>query len=495
MTDRHDTSWGPDDDQEIRDALMALMDDVTAEPLPEPSFIRARAEGGADASGGKVVDLASRRRRSFAVIAGVAAAALVATGASLLVWDRDDSVPAATSASSSDLRPLTMLGAAEWSTALDVDVTSTRDSTETDRCFRIANADTTTWTRKAASLSDGRVVGGQWIGTAESGSRAPTEASDQAVERCKGRYTTTQKVTEDLPGGATYRAWHAKDTKGAGVWWVEATRGPSTSFLSVAEVDGHTYTSDGMRQLALGALGDVDLASAARPDSSVTTSSTSTTAPTTPTTTPAPTTTATATATATDSSATTTSSGGSSAPSIPSDSPTPPSMSPTTIGTITGAYFVPVSSWSSETLNGSRQVATSPTSPGTPIDGCTTQIRSEHTRGWGLTTVGSDGQPFGYQHVFLEANAKDSDARLRQLTSAYERSTCAATNGGPTTVTKVGSDVYRLETGGAARFVTVVRMRSHAVSVLVLDGNALQGKDDGDLVSELLRLKGIAALR
>lgn len=55
--------------------------------------------------------------------------------------------------------------------------------------------------------------------------------------------------------------------------------------------------------------------------------------------------------------------------------------------------------------------------------------------------------------------------------------------------------MYRLETGGAARFVTVVRMRSHAVSVLVLDGNALQGKDDGDLVSELLRLKGIAALR
>lgn len=170
-------------------------------------------------------------------------------------------------------------------------------------------------------------------------------------------------------------------------------------------------------------------------------------------------------------------------------------MSPTTIGTITGAYFVPASSWSSEVLNASRQVATSPTSPGNPIDGCTTQVRSEHTRGWSLTTVGGDGQPFGYQHVFLEADAQGADARLRELTSAYEHSTCTATNGGPTTVTKVGGDVYRVENGGAARFVTLVRMRSHAVSVLVLDGNALQGKDDGDLVPELLRLKGMAALR
>ncbi|WP_346007591.1 hypothetical protein [Janibacter terrae] len=44
MTDRHDTPRGPDDDELVRAALMELMDDVGAHPLPEPSAVRARAE-------------------------------------------------------------------------------------------------------------------------------------------------------------------------------------------------------------------------------------------------------------------------------------------------------------------------------------------------------------------------------------------------------------------------------------------------------------------
>lgn len=44
MTDRHDTPRGPDDDELVRAALMELMDDVGAHPLPEPSAVRARAD-------------------------------------------------------------------------------------------------------------------------------------------------------------------------------------------------------------------------------------------------------------------------------------------------------------------------------------------------------------------------------------------------------------------------------------------------------------------
>ena len=53
---------------------------VSAEPLPEPAFVRARAEGrdGERLTGGTVVPLSSRRRRVLGAIACVAAAAVVA---------------------------------------------------------------------------------------------------------------------------------------------------------------------------------------------------------------------------------------------------------------------------------------------------------------------------------------------------------------------------------------------------------------------------------
>ena len=51
----------------------------------------------------------------------------------------------------------------------------------------------------------------------------------------------------------------ARGEDGATYWWVEATRGSSTSYLTVAELDGKSYTSEEMRQVAQSALGDVDL--------------------------------------------------------------------------------------------------------------------------------------------------------------------------------------------------------------------------------------------
>lgn len=260
MTDRHDDlTWGSEDDARVRTALMTLMDDVSAEPLPEPTFVRARAEGREDTDDGRVVHLVSRRRRSFLIIAGVAAAALVATGTGLLVADRDDALPAASSTTTTiDTPPLTMLTSDDWSAALGLKVASTRGTATPDgQCFQTPRTDT--WDRRISTLDDGRVVSGQWIGTADSGTDAPTDAIDRAVALCEETHPVSQRVTEDLPGGARFRSWHATGPDGATYWWVEATRGSSTSYLTVAELDGMTYTSDEMRQVAEAALGDFDL--------------------------------------------------------------------------------------------------------------------------------------------------------------------------------------------------------------------------------------------
>ncbi len=64
MTDRQPLA--PADDEAVRRALMVLLDDVDAVPLPEPAMIRARGDR----------DLRSRRTRRLAVL-GVAAAAVI----------------------------------------------------------------------------------------------------------------------------------------------------------------------------------------------------------------------------------------------------------------------------------------------------------------------------------------------------------------------------------------------------------------------------------
>ncbi|WP_068262117.1 hypothetical protein [Janibacter limosus] len=260
MTDHHDDQpWGLEDDELVRSALVSLREDVSAQPLPEPAFVRARAEGREQASAGQVVDLARRRRRSFTLLAGVAAAALIATGTGFLVQARVDTAPpAATSTDSAGEPTMRMLDSSEWSAALGLPVASTQGTTDPDgQCFQAPRSDT--WDRRVSTLDDGRVVAGQWIGTASGGTDAPTDAIDTAVAQCEETYTVTQRVTEDLPGDARFRSWHARGADGATYWWVEATRGASTSYLTVAELDGMTYTSEEMRQVAQSALGDFDL--------------------------------------------------------------------------------------------------------------------------------------------------------------------------------------------------------------------------------------------
>ncbi|WP_433954951.1 hypothetical protein [Janibacter indicus] len=187
MTDRHDPPWDPEDDELVRAALMSLMDDVRDEPLPEPAFIRARAEGSRDRehdATGTVVELGRRRRRTFAVVAGVAAAALVATSAALIVVDRPGTAPAGTTTVTATDDAITLLDSQEWSAALGLDVTSTRSSADPQgQCFQTPESGS--WDRRVSTLADGRVIAGQWIGTSTTSTDAPTDAVDEAVARCE----------------------------------------------------------------------------------------------------------------------------------------------------------------------------------------------------------------------------------------------------------------------------------------------------------------------
>lgn len=264
MTDRHDPPWDPRDDELVRAALMSLMDDVRDQPLPEPAFVRARAEGSTDrdhGTPGTVADLGRRRRRTFAVIAGVAAAALVATSVALIAQDRPGAAPAGTTTVTATDDGVALLDSQEWSAALGLDVTSTSSSADPQgQCFQTPERGS--WDRRVSTLVDGRVVAGQWIGTSTASTDAPTAAIDEAVARCEETYTVSSRITEQLPlttGDASYRSWHATGPDGSTYWWVEASRGRTTTFLTVAEVDGMTYSSDEMRNLARAALGDHEL--------------------------------------------------------------------------------------------------------------------------------------------------------------------------------------------------------------------------------------------
>lgn len=261
MTDRRDDIARGSDDELVRAALLALMDDVSAQPLPEPALVRARAEGRDLGDDAPVVDLAQRRRRSFTLMAAVAAAALVAAGAAILTQGRVTTPPAASTSTtdSAGAPALQMLDSAEWSAAVGLPVAGTEGADEpVGQCFRRPQGGT--WEQRVSTLGDGRVVASQWIGTAStSGGAAPTGAIDDAIGRCEQSHTISQRVTEDLPGNARFRSWHARRDDGSTVWWVEATRGASTSYLTVPELDGMTYTTEEMRQVAEAALGDLDI--------------------------------------------------------------------------------------------------------------------------------------------------------------------------------------------------------------------------------------------
>lgn len=465
MTGRHDdTSWDHEDEL-VRQALMSLMDDVAEHPLPEPSSIRARAEGRAE---GEVVDLAARRRRrSLAFLAGVAAAALVATGAGLLVVNQSPDTPVATSGtktssggspsttSASDTR-LTMLESKDWQGVLGAEVAGTRTGALEGHCFEELGA--ATWTSEHAVLSDGTHAGGQWIGlpTAESGPLSGV--LDATVEECE-THTADRREGGDLPDGAAYQARHVQAQDGTSAWWVEVTDADAVSFVSVEETGGRSYSAEEMRRLALGVIGKVDLSEETDdPGHDAPTSS--------PTEPPGGTSTTTTRPSPTSPSPTSTSpstSGPSPEPSSPPPlTPTPPTMPPPTMSQ---SLFVPGSEWASRALTGSASTRTLRYEKGGIEFGLDSCAFSEgYPDGSIMVGTGRD-DAFGGQHIFLGKDAEDADRIESTLRKRYDSGSCpTATGSAP--VTAIGDGMYEIRAQGTSEYSILRRMSSHAVTVI-----------------------------
>ncbi|MGO1167150.1 MAG: hypothetical protein ACTMHL_11090 [Janibacter sp.] len=506
MTDRHDDeSWASEDDELVRQALLSLMDDVSAEPLPEPARIRARAESGS------VVDLDSRRRRrSMTVLAGAAAAVMVATGAGLLVVNQSPDTPVATSTSpeptgtstSGTAAPsrLTPLGPAEWQTFLGVPVDATEQGEPDTHCFQ--PADGSDWVSRSARQADGSRIAGQWVGTSAEGTAPLTASVDQSVEECDG-WSRDRSMSDSFSGEGTVRAWRASGPDDVTTWWVEVSDGESVSFLSVPESDGNRYTDDDMRTLALGVLGRADLtrpsstSSTTTPRSSTSTSSSAPPSTSTSTSTSAPTTTSTTsdpTTTSPESSSSSTSGSSTTRPTPPPISPTPPDPSVPVVGTVDGTYFVPPSSWASQTLTGGT-----PSTGGTlrlegriTVDSCVSTAADDPIGGVGVRSGPGEDNFFGRQYIFKDKTAQERSERHRSVLASY-RTNCSGTG----TPEVLGEGRFKMTVGDATTYVAVTRLRSGGTSIIRLNQPKTAPKPltDSSALKELDRLSGLAARR
>lgn len=508
MTDRDDGPWGPDDDELVRQALMSLMDDVATHPLPEPEDVRRRAEGHGD---GRIVDLQSRRRRSFTVLAGAAAAVLVAAGAGLFVADQSPETPVGTSSTdattgtttSAAPSRLTMLDVPSWEALLGRSVASTSTDAPDGSCFE--TTEDASWANGSVQVADGAIPAGQWIGTPRSGSGPLDRAVESAIERCADQ-AVEQRADSSLPGGAGYRAWRVEDPDGSGRWWVEVTDGDELSFLSFAEAAGGTRTTGEIRRVALAVLDEVDLAQDPSPPTSTTsaptTAKTTTTAPTTASTAPpAPTTTSappsSPTASAPPSSPTSSSStatGTSTDPTPSSSSTTSPPTDLPVVGPVPSRYFVAPSRWASSTLTGD-----SPTTGGEilregglSIGPCVRIDPADPAGGLGIRSGSGDDNYFGRQFVFRDETARERSERHDVVLDGY-RTDCGG-NGVPTTL---GPGKFSVTTGDLTTYVVVTELQSGGTSIIHLTTakTAPAPLTDATASRELDRLSALAAGR
>lgn len=498
MTRHDDPSWGPEDDELVRTALMSLMDDVSAGPLPEPESIRARAEGKGTGGESSVTDLAVHRsrRRSFAFLAGAAAAAVVATTAGLYVANQSPDRPVATSttqqettsSSGSAASRLTMLSASTWSAVLDRPVESTTtDAPDGQSCFE--PTDDASWSRSAPELADGSVPAGQWIGMPRSGSEPLTQAVDAALERC-GDLTTTDRTRGTLPDGASYRGWLTEDADGTRTWRVEVTDGDGLSFLRVPAQGAGEPAPEDIRQLALAVVGEADLT---RETSTSETTSTDTATDTATTTAPSPATTlippppeATGTGDVPDSGAT----GTTGSPSSSSSSTTTPD------GVIDSSRFVPADRWASQALTGGAATTAGPLHlEGAPpyIEACITSELDAPVEATGIRSGPGDDNYFARQYI---AVSSEPDAVRSELLAGYGSGACPGPAIGGSS-TQIAPGVFKLQQGDLTSYIAVVRMQGQGVSVLHLTEakTAPQPLTDSVAVSELSRMSDLAAAR
>lgn len=484
---RDPESWGPEDDELVRSALMSLMDDVSGDPLPEPAFVRARGEGRAP---GELSELAVRRsrRRSFAFLAGAAAAAVVATTAGLYVANQSPDRPVATSSTLDDTSTnsstaaasrLTMLGAGAWSAILDRPVpTTTTAAPDGYGCFE--TTDDASWSRGAPQLDNGRVPAVQWIGLPRPESEPLTQAVEDALVRCDA-LETVDRTRGTLSDGATYRGWRLVDGEGAHTWWLEVSDGDSVSFLTLPRLDGEERTPAAVRRVARAVLGEVDLTP--EPETTSSTSATeTTTAPTTAVIPPPET-----------SSPDSTSDPGTSEPTPSSPSTSEPS---TPDPVVEDEQFVPAGSWASQQLTGGATTYAGPLHlEGQPpyIEACITSELEAPVEATGIRSGPGDDNYFGRQYIALSANP---DAVYEELVNGFGSGACPGLAIGGSS-TPLGSSIFRLEQGDLTTYIAVVRMQGQAVSVLDLTEakTAPEPLTDSVAVAELTRLSQLAAAR
>ncbi len=528
MTDRHD-EWTPEDDELVRRALQSLMDDVSGDPLPEPSQIRARAEQSGQGTGGTVTDLGPRRRRrSMAVLAGAAAAALVASGAALIVINQSPGSSTATSTSDGDRSTeattrsiggpsaapsrLRVLGPAEWQAVLGVPVEATEEGEPEGHCFEPGKD--TTWESRSARQSDGTRVAGQWVGTSPDGTKPLIRTVNQSVSDCEG-YSQDSSIGDELASDGSFRAWHHTRDEGSDVWWVEVTDGSSASFLSVPEPEGRAYDDDDIRTLARGVLGELDLTRPSSTSSSTGTSTgtdsttSSTTAPgegSTSTTTP-PDSTSTPTSTSPGSSSTSGESPGEGDSPTPGDSPTSrPSMpsndtepsSSTTpsipdpavpaIGEVPPGSYLPPSRWSSETLTGGAPAVAGPLErEGGPltIDPCASTTGASKVGGVGIRSGEGEDNYFGRQFVLENTSSDRADQLESRLVEGYSGDCGEGVDARP-----LSGNTFVTTQGDLTTYVAVVRQSSTTVSVIQVNTakTAPRPLTDATASEELTRL-------
>ncbi len=486
MTKHDESPWGPRDDEVVRAALMSLMDDVSAHPLPEPESVRARAEGRGDLVD---LDLERRRRRSFTRLAGAAAALAIASGAGLYVANQspdrpvassttDASTSAAASGRSAGATRLTMLEAADWQALLGEPIERTVAAPPAlPSCFE-AGTDAL-WTASTARDSSGEPVAGQWIGRPE-GDSAPLQDATATALECPD-HEVTEQAAGALDDTARFRAWRAVPADGEVRWWLEVTDGQALSFVDFPQAGDRAWTETDLRTIARAVLGEIEL----EPTPTASTSASSTSSP------------------ATTSESTTTGSTGPATSGSTSDptasSPSSPSTEPTlpVDGTVGPEYFVPVEAWSSSALTGGAPTTTGPLDlEGSPpyIQACVTG-EAQAVSALGVRSGPGDDNYFGRQYV-MRLSQSDAERAHRELLTGYGNGSCPGPAIGGT-ATALSSNVFRISQGDFTYYVAIARLSSGGVTALHLAEakTAPEPLTDSVALSELTRLANLAAQR
>ncbi len=522
MTDQQ--PWGPDDEL-VRRALASLGEDVDAMPLAEPEAVR---EMGAK---GEVTHLPSRRHRALGMVAGVAAAGLVAAGAGFLTWNGSTVAPPSTSStlgenppppsparSSTGQEDLVVLDARDWAGALRRPVPATlTPSTAKGACF--TPSEDASWEHRVARLADGQDIGRQWVGTAQKGDGGMREAVDAAVADCDAAVQGGGEL-----GDGSHRIWRVDSGEAGAQWWVEVRRGDQLSLLTFTERDGRRHTEQDARRLARAVLGDVDLATrtadptSASPtsaedgtgtegdDDSSAPSGTTTSAAPEPTSTAAPSGTRTVPPEPSDTGRTPgsgtgtgpgsgTSSGSATSTSSPSESSSEPSESSSTSSgrprevVLPGRHYVDAGEWASPALTGGAATYQGPVEMegSSRFTQCTSADGEDRIGAIGIRSGPGGANYFGQQWVLVTDDAAE---RYSELLEGL-RSGCT---GGR--LTPLGQNVFRAESGDLVEYIGVTRT-SAGVTVLELSEapTAPEPLTDDVALTEMGRLLGMASGR